>query len=175
MVEKLGFNPRDCVPLGIYKLLQARKAATSRGNPLLFAYLIDWGASEKVQAAARKTMSPEEIAAAELILNVAAPGQRKAQDVMIEAMYRRADSELLNIANIDADFMVIGWKKAFDILIEKFEERAPALTLPRAGWQGELGIFLQVSKELTPWHDVMAMLERADLEEIDKRVESGKL
>lgn len=175
IVEKLGFDPKDCVPLGIYKLLQARKTATARKQPFLFAYLIDWGASVKVQAAGRKTMSPEEITAAEVLLKASAPGQRRAQDVTIKAMVTRAETELLKIANVDADFMVVGWRKAFDILIDKFEERAPALTLPRAGWQGELGIFLQVSKELTPWQDVLGLLENKEFAEIGKRVAAGTL
>lgn len=175
MVQKLGFDPKDCVPLGIYKLLQARKTATARKKPFVFTYLIDWGASAKVQDAARKTLSAEEIAAAEILLNVAESGQRKAQDVTIQAMFDRAKDELMKIANTSDDFRVVGWKKAFDILIEKFEERAPALTLPRAGWQGELGIFLQVSSELTPWEEVMKFFERQEFAEIGKRVDEGSL
>jgi len=171
---QLGLDPSKIVPLGIYKLLAGRKSRATRAVPFVFAYLVDWGLSEKAQQAGRRALSEEELEAAALMLNVDEDHKRKAEDAAVDAMFDRAKSELIAMANTADEFEVIGLERAMQTLLENFDTRAPALRNTR-GWFGQIGYFIKLGDEMTPWPKVMELLKEKRVDELARRIHAADI
>lgn len=171
---QLGLDPARIVPLGMYKLLAGRKSREPRPVPFVFAFLVDWGLSAKAQLAGRKTLNDDELRAAALLLNVDEKGKRKAEDAAVEAMFERSKGELIPLADTADEFETIGLARAMSVLLENFDTRAPALRNTRS-WQGQIGYFIKMSEEMTPWPMIMELLEHKNVEELANRITNGQI
>lgn len=171
---QLGLDSSRIVPLGMYKLLAGRKSRELRAVPFVFAFLVDWGLSAKAQEAGRKTLNDDELRAAALLLNIDETGKRKAEDAAVEAMFERSKGELIPLADTADEFEAIGLARAMSVLLENFDTRAPALRNTRS-WQGQIGYFIKMGEEMTPWPIIMGLLEKKDTEELGERINNGQI
>jgi hypothetical protein len=172
---QLGLDPSKIVPLGVYKLLAGRKSRDAREVPFVFAYLVDWGLSAKAQEAGRRALSEEELQAFALVLNLdKEPKKRKVEDAAVDAMFERSKADLIAMADRDDEFEVVGLARAMNIFLENFETRAPALRNTR-GWQGQIGYFIKLGDEMTPWPTLLEMLRRKETAELARRVRDAEI
>lgn len=171
---QLGLDPSKIVPLGMYKLLAGRKSRKVRAVPFVFAFLVDWGLSAKAQEAGKRTLNEDELRAAALLLNVDETGKRKAEDAAVEAMFDRSKGELIPLADTADEFEAISLARAMGVLLENFDTRAPALRNTRS-WQGQIGYFIKIGEEMTPWPVIMELLERHATVQLGQRIDSGEI
>jgi hypothetical protein len=169
---RYGLEPKNVVPLAIYKVLAARKAMRSGACPFLFAFLPDWELRDDVVAMVAREIPAAEVTAATLLANVRGPRYRIAQEGARDGILRKVGTMAVKRANIGADFVVIGPIRALNILVENFDTRAPALQL-RGGMKTQPGVHVLIDKEMTPWSVVMDHLRRGPAGQADLAREVG--
>lgn len=156
-MAQYGLEPKNVVPLAIYKVLAARRAMTTGACPFLFAFLPDWELRDDIGAMIAKHVPPAEVTAANLLANVRGPRFRVAQEGARDGILQKIGGAATARANIDRDFRVIGPGKALNILVNNFDTRAPALQL-RGGMKTQPGVHVLIDSEMTPWETVMDRL-----------------